>query len=354
MPRAIVTGCGGLIGSEASEYFIRQGFEVIGIDNDMRSQFFGVEASTVPQIRRLLDVDGFRFKKHDIRDRLTIDHLFATEKPDLVVHTAAQPSHDWAVKDPHTDFSVNAVGTLTLLDACQRHTPDSTFVHCSTSKVYGDTPNRLPLEVNDWRVDLPRDHRYYHGIDTTMSIDQCLHSLFGASKASADLLVQEYGQYFGMPTVCFRPGCLTGGRHAGTELHGFLSYLMRATVSGRHYTVYGYGGYQVRCNIHSLDLVRAFHEFHKAPTAGAVYNIGGGRDNACSMLEAIRDCQRIADTELNYTYSDDTRIGDHRWWISDNRAFEHDYPEWGLTISLEEVLQEIHDSNVDQWLTEAA
>lgn len=349
MSTAIVTGCGGLIGSEASEYFIGEGFDVIGVDNDMRAHFFGAEASTWERTTGLTYLDGFRLERLDIRDADGIDRLFRWAEPELVVHTAAQPSHDWAVRDPQTDFGVNAVGTLNLLEATRRYCPEATFVHCSTSKVYGDTPNRIALLEGPMRVDPARDHRYFDGIDTTMSIDQCLHSLFGASKASADLMVQEYGRYFGMPTVCFRPGCLTGGRHAGTELHGFLSYLMRATVQGLPYTIYGYDGKQVRCNVHSLDLVRAFHEFHKAPKAGAVYNIGGGRQNACSMLEAIEMCEGITGYQLGYEISPETRIGDHHWWISDNRPFQRDYPAWDQTHNLSGILRGIHDENVEQW-----
>jgi CDP-paratose 2-epimerase len=268
----------------------------------------------------------------------------------VVIHTAAQPSHDWAARDPHTDFGVNAVGTLTLLQAAREYCPDSPFIHCSTSKVYGARPNDLPLRNFGKRLDLDRTHRYWPGIDTTMSVDLTTHSLFGVSKLAGDLLVQEYGRYFDMPTVCLRPGCLTGGYHSGTELHGFLSYLMKCAITGRPYTVYGYDGLQVRCNIHSSDLVRAFRAFEADPKAGAVYNIGGGRLSNCSMLEAIDLCESITGNTLDWSYDDRARIGDHRWWISDNDAFESDYPEWRMQWrSTEAILRDIYESNLDRW-----
>lgn len=351
MTNVLITGAGGLIGSEAATFFADKGHQVIGVDNDMRAHFFGPGASTAHVLDGLSAKLGERFHSHhvDIRDESAIGGLFHSYRPSLVIHTAAQPSHDWAAKDPRTDFGINALGTLNLLENTRKRTPEATFIHCSTSKVYGDTPNGLPLKRVMQRLDLRPDHRYYGGIDTTMSVDQSLHSLFGVSKLSGDLLVQEYGRYFGMNTVCFRPGCLTGPAHEGAELHGFLSYLMRCAITGKPYTVYGYEGLQVRCNIHALDLVRAFAEFHRSPRPGAVYNIGGGRENACSVLEAIHGCERIAGRELNHTFSDEARIGDHRWWISDNRPFQLDYPQWGLTISLEQTLQEIHDYNVERW-----
>ena len=280
MPVAIVTGSGGLIGSESVAYFVEAGFDVVGLENDMRSYYFGSAASTAPQTDRLLSAYGgsFRSLAVDIRDFDAVSGVFAhhADALELVIHTAAQPSHDWAASEPLTDFSVNATGTINLLEATRLHRPDATFVFTSTNKVYGDRPNLLPLEELETRLELPVGHEYFDGIPTTMSIDSCLHSLFGASKAAADLVVQEYGRYFDMPTVAFRGGCLTGPNHAGAMLHGFLSYLMRCTVTGDKYTVYGYGGKQVRDNIHSADLVRAFAAFHESPRAGAVYNIGGG------------------------------------------------------------------------------
>jgi CDP-paratose 2-epimerase len=266
------------------------------------------------------------------------------------VHTAAQPSHDWAASDPQTDFAVNATGTLNLLEAARICAPDATFIFCSTNKVYGDLPNHLPLIEFDRRLDLSPDHRYYAGIDTSMSIDSSTHSLFGVSKTAADLLVQEYGRYFGMPTVAFRGGCLTGPNHAGAKLHGFLSYLMRCTMAGDRYTVLGYGGKQVRDNIHSADLVAAFDDFHRAPRPGAVYNIGGGRASNCSVLEAIELCQEIADRELDWKLSEANRVGDHRWWISDLGPFQRDYPCWKIRYDVETVLREIYERNAERWL----
>lgn len=352
MPTAIVTGSGGLIGSEAAERLARAGYDVVGIENDMRSRLFGAEASTAHVSERLeREVDGYRTEALDIRDAEGIDRVFAAEakRIELVVHTAAQPSHDWAAKDPQVDFGINANGTLNLLEATRKHCPDATFIFTSTNKVYGDTPNRLPLIDRGSRLELPEDHPYYDGIDTTMSIDMTLHSLFGASKAAADLLVQEYGRYFEMPTVCLRAGCLTGPNHAGAQLHGFLAYLMKCTVTGDHYTVFGYEGKQVRDNVHAADLVDAFLLFHENPKVAAVYNIGGGRANACSMLEAIELCQQIAGRELNWTLSDEARIGDHRWWISDLDAFGADYGGWKPRRDLRQILSEIHAANEERW-----
>lgn len=353
MATVIVTGSGGLIGSESVAHFVRAGFRVIGVENDMRARFFGEGASTAANTRRLEAefADSFQSLEIDIRDVVRINALFADNAADLelIIHTAAQPSHDWAASDPHTDFSVNAVGTLNLLQAARAHASDATFVFCSTNKVYGDLPNFLPLLDHDLRLELPADHRYYKGIDTTMSIDRSTHSLFGVSKASADLLVQEYGNYFGMPTVCFRGGCLTGPNHAGTQLHGFLSYLMRCVMTGEPYTVFGYRGKQVRDNIHSADLVAAFHAFHRNPKSAAVYNIGGGRYSNCSMLEAIADCERIVRRELDWTLADDNRIGDHRWWISDLEPFERDYPDWKLRYDVPAILEEIYTHKAEDW-----
>ena len=269
---------------------------------------------------------------------------------EVVVHTAAQPSHDWAAREPQTDFEVNATGTLNLLEATRGHAPEAPFIFCSTNKVYGDTPNQLPLEEQPTRLELPESHHYYAGIDTSMSIDLSTHSLFGVSKTAADLLVQEYGRYFGLQTVCFRGGCLTGPRHAGARLHGFLAYLMRCTVTGTPYTVYGYGGKQVRDNIHSADLVTAFEAFRADPKPGAVYNIGGGRRSNCSMLEAIEACERIAGRELDWSLDEANRIGDHRWWISDVSDFEADYPAWQPRYGIEDILTELHAVNAERWL----
>lgn len=353
MPTAIITGSGGLVGSESVRHFVGAGYDVIGIDNDMRAQFFGATASTQSVTDALADEFGeFRPLDVDIRDAEQVDAIFGQHAKQLsiVVHTAAQPSHDWAASDPITDFTVNANGTLNLLQATRRHAPDATFVNMSTNKVYGDLPNELPLVELQARLELPETHPWWRGIDTSMSIDRSTHSLFGVSKAAGDLLTQEYGRYFGMPTVCFRGGCLTGPNHAGAQLHGFLSYLMRCTMTGAPYTVFGYGGKQVRDNLHSADLVAAFAAFHKAPRPAAVYNIGGGRVSNCSMVEAIALCEQIAGRELDWTLSEDARVGDHRWWISDLEEFRRDYPEWMPQYDVPSILQEIHDANVGRWV----
>ena len=353
MPVAIITGSGGLIGSESVRHFARNGYDVVGIENDMRAVFFGPAASTAQTSAALQNEfpREFRREEIDIRDADGVLAVFARHAKQiaLVVHTAAQPSHDWAASDVQTDFGINANGTLNLLEAARHHAPDAPFIFCSTNKVYGDLPNHLPLvDVGD-RLELPAEHQFYPGIDTSMSIDGCLHSLFGVSKAAADLAVQEYGRYFGIPTVCFRGGCLTGPAHAGAKLHGFLSYLMRCTVSGDPYTIYGYDGKQVRDNIHSVDVVAAFSAFTDRPRVGAVYNLGGGRGSNCSMLEAIALCEQISDRELNWSLSDEARTGDHRWWISDLRAWETDYPDWELRYDIEGILREIYDVNVERW-----
>jgi CDP-paratose 2-epimerase len=351
-PIAIVTGSGGLIGSESVRHFAALGFDVIGLENDMRAQFFGPEASTSHNTEELkAEVDTFRSLELDIRDTDGVERLFAEHgaKIELIVHTAAQPSHDWAASDPFTDFTVNANGTLNLLQAARNHCPDAPFVFTSTNKVYGDRPNFLPLIETETRLELPEDHHWYDGISIDMPIDTCTHSLFGVSKASADLLVQEYGRYFDMPTVCFRGGCLTGPHHAGAQLHGFLAYLMKCTASGTPYTIFGYDGKQVRDNIHARDVVAAFEAFQRAPRSAAVYNLGGGRESNISMLEAIAACERISGLSLDWTLSDQARVGDHRWWISDIGEFRSDYPDWSLGSDVEAMLREIHDANVERW-----
>lgn len=354
MPTAIVSGSGGLIGSESVRHLVEDhGYTVIGLENDMRARFFGPDASTSRTTKRLVDgLDGFTSLDIDIRDGDAVTRVFREHAADLelIVHTAAQPSHDWAAKDAITDFTVNANGTLNLLEAARQSKPDATFVFTSTNKVYGDRPNSLPLVETDTRLELPTDHEYHGGIPTSMSIDRSMHSIFGASKIAADVMVQEYGRYFDMPTVCFRGGCLTGPAHAGTQLHGFLSYLMRCTLTGEKYTIFGYGGKQVRDNIHSSDVFEAFWRFHRAPKAAAVYNLGGGRRSNCSMLEAIAICERIAGKPLDYELSDQARMGDHRWWVSDVSEFQADYPGFELEFGIEEVLQQIHDANAEQWI----
>jgi len=352
MQTAIVTGSAGLIGSETVKALCARGVRVLGIDNDMRRVFFGAEASTAATRDELAALPLYTHVSLDIRDDTGVGKLFAEHGSDisLVVHTAAQPSHDWAARDPLLDFDVNAVATLKMLEHTRRHCPDAVFIFTSTNKVYGDAPNRLPLVEQDTRWEIETSHPFHGGIDETMSIDQSLHSVFGAAKAAADVMVQEYGRYFGMRTVAFRCGCLTGPAHSGAELHGFLAYLMKCVATGRPYTVFGYKGKQVRDNIHSADVVRAFLQFWDRPTAGGqVYNLGGGRESNCSMLEAISVCERITGRKLTWTYKDTNRVGDHIWYVSGLRKFQTDYPQWRLEYTLESLLQDIYDQNAERW-----
>lgn len=312
----------------------------------------------LPGIRSALKSDlGSRYRhvNFDIRDRDKVERLFEDVGKDilLIIHAAAQPSHDWAARDPHKDFSVNATGTLNLLQATRLYCPGAAFIFTSTNKVYGDTPNRLPLVELETRWEIEPSHKYTVGIDEQMSIDQTLHSVFGASKVSADIMVQEYGRYFGMKTACFRGGCLTGPNHSGTALHGFLAYLMRCVATGRPYTVFGYHGKQVRDNIHSADLVDCFHQYFLNPRGAEVYNIGGGRFSNSSMLESIRICETIAGRELNQSYKDENRLGDHIWWISDTSKFSSHYPEWKQKYDVPAILQHIYDNNVERWMKES-
>jgi CDP-paratose 2-epimerase len=347
MSIALVTGSAGLIGSETSRRFHEEQLDVVGIDNDMRARFFGPDASTTPVRKQLVaTLDRYRHEDLDIREFDAVEALFKSlgRAISVIVHTAAQPSHDWAARDPHTDFHVNATGTLNLLEAARRHCPEAVFIFTSTNKVYGDTPNELPLVENSQRYEIDPAHRFFVGIDESMSVDQSKHSLFGASKLAADMLVQEYGRYFGLRTACFRGGCLTGPAHAGTELHGFLAYLMKCTVQGKPYRIFGYKGKQVRDNIHSFDLVNAFWHFFQAPRVAEVYNIGGSRHSCCSMLEAIAACESISGRRLDWTYVDDNRIGDHIWWISDVSKFQRHYPGWSYRYDLSAILSQIHDA----------
>jgi CDP-paratose 2-epimerase len=341
-----VTGSAGLVGSEAVSFFAHLGFQVVGIENDMRSRFLGEEASTLWNQKRLREEFGpsYRSESFDIRDWEQVNRLFAAlgKNISLVIHTAAQPSHEWAAREPHTDFSVNATGTLNILEAARHHCPDAPFIFTSTNKVYGDTPNRLPLIEQETRWEIDPGHSFANGIDESMSIDQTLHSLFGASKVAADVLVQEYGRYFGMKTVCFRAGCVTGPNHSGAKLHGFLAYLMRCAALGEEYTVYGYGGKQVRDNLHCFDLINCFHQFYLAPRSGEVYNMGGGRFSNASMREAMKICEEITGREMKWAYTGENRIGDHIWWISDVRKFQGHYPNWKFRYGLTEILTEIH------------
>ncbi len=352
MSVAIITGSAGLIGSEAARFFAAKGMEVIGIDNDMRRFFFGDEASTSWNRSRLeSELPSYSHHDVDIRDYGPLQSIFQRycSQISLVIHTAAQPSHDWAARDPFSDFTVNANGTLNLLQATREYCPDATFIFTSTNKVYGDLPNTLPLVEENSRYEIDSDHRYFGGIAEDMSIDQSKHSLFGASKVAADILVQEFGRYFGMKTTVFRGGCLTGPNHSGTQLHGFLAYLMKCAATSVPYTVFGYKGKQVRDNIHSSDLIAAFYEVQQNPGIAEVFNIGGGRESNCSMLEAIDICQEITGKKMNYTYSEDNRSGDHIWYISDLSKFKRRYPSWAIRYDVPHILGEIFEFNKSRW-----
>jgi CDP-paratose 2-epimerase len=344
---AIVSGSCGLVGSETVGFFCEKGFEVVGIENNMRKVFFGQDGSILWNKKRLLkQYKHYSHQAIDIRDEVKINRLFKRLGKDiaLIIHAAAQPSHDWAARDPGTDFGVNAGGTLILLEAFRKYCPRAVFIFTSTNKVYGDRPNHLPLIELDKRYELPESHQYYKGIDESMSIDNCLHSLFGASKVAADILTQEYGRYFGLKTAIFRGGCLTGPAHSGAELHGFLSYLVKCCVIKRKYIIYGYKGKQVRDNIHSYDLVSAFYHFYQKPRCGEVYNIGGGRFANCSILEAIDICQRITGRKLTHAYVRNNRAGDHIWWISDVSKFKAHYPGWKYTYGIEDMIRQIYQT----------
>ncbi len=347
MSVVIVTGSAGLIGAETVRHFAREGHIIAGIDNDMRAYFFGVEASTRWSAEQLkTDFSQYRHYTADIRDYPALEAVFKEYAGEiaLIIHTAAQPSHDWAAREPLTDFGVNALGTLNMLELTRLHAPDVPFIFTSTNKVYGDAPNALPLVERETRWEVEPGHPYAeHGIDETMSIDQCKHSIFGASKVAADVMVQEYGRYFGMKTAVFRGGCLTGPGHSGAELHGFLSYLMKCAMTGREYRIFGYKGKQVRDNIHSKDLVNCFAQFARNPRSGEVYNMGGSRHSNCSMMEAIALCEEIAGKKMNTSYVETNRIGDHIWWISDVRRFQSHYPDWAYAYDIHAILEEIHN-----------
>ncbi len=353
MAVVMVTGSAGLVGSEAVHFYCKRGDTVVGIDNDMRKYFFGEDGSTRWNRDSLMsDYKNYIHHDVDIRDQKAIDAIFRKYSTDLklILHTASQPSHDWAAREPHTDFTVNANGTLVMLECTRQVCPDAVFVFTSTNKVYGDRPNELPLEELPLRWEINSAHHYQPGIDETMSIDATKHSLFGASKVAADVLVQEYGRYFGMKTACFRAGCITGPAHSGAQLHGFLSYLMKCTMTGTKYSVFGYKGKQVRDNIHSADLVSAFDHFSKNPRVAEVYNMGGARFSNCSMLEAIAACEKIAGKKLNWEYAESNRIGDHIWWISDVRKFQSHYPQWKLQHNVDNILQQIFTLNSARWV----
>lgn len=350
MKKLLVTGSSGLIGSEVCKYFDAEGWEVHGVDNNQRAVFFGPQGDTRWNQERLAkDLKNFRHHELDIRNRQGVLDLVAQVKPDAIVHTAAQPSHDRAAAIPFDDFDTNAVGTMNFLEAARRAVPEAPFAHMSTNKVYGDAPNALSLVELETRWDYA-DPAYGHGIAETFTIDQSKHSLFGASKVAADIMVQEYGRYFGMPTCSLRGGCLTGPHHSGVELHGFLSYLVKCNLEGREYKVFGYKGKQVRDNIHSLDVARFIGEFIAAPRCGEVYNIGGGKPNSCSILEAFALAEKFSGKKMVYTYVDQNRIGDHICYYSDLRKMRAHYPGWDISVSLEETVRQI----VDAWKTRGA
>lgn len=345
MKTLIVTGSNGLIGSEVVSYFDQRGWRVIGVDNNMRRDFFGEKGDTRwNQARLISQCKNFTHHELDIRDRSGVDTLIETIRPDLIVHAAAQPSHDLAASRPFDDFDVNAGGTLNLLEATRRHAADAVFVHMSTNKLYGDRPNEIELVEKPTRWDYA-DPKFSNGIPETLPIDHAKHSLFGVSKSAADLMVQEYGRYFGMKTACLRGGCLTGPNHSGVELHGFLSYLIRCNVEEREYTIFGYKGKQVRDNIHSHDVARFMAAFIAAPRAGEVYNLGGGKANSCSILEAFALAEKFTGQKQVYTYVDQNRIGDHICYYSDLRKMRAHYPAWDITLSLEETIRQI----VEAW-----
>lgn len=347
----LITGAAGLVGSESVRYFALKDFAIVGIDNDMRQYFFGENASTDWNRRRLEeDIPSYTHYETDIRDEQAMASIFKEYGADieLIIHAAAQPSHDWAAREPFVDFSVNANGTLVLLEMTRRHCPGAVFIFTSTNKVYGDTPNRLPLIEEEFRWEIDPSHPYSAGIDESMSIDQTKHSLFGASKVAADVVVQEYGRYFDMKTACFRGGCLTGPSHSGAQLHGFLAYLMKCTLENEPYTIFGYKGKQVRDNLHSQDLAGAFWHFFQHPRVAEVYNMGGGRYSHCSMLEGIRLCEDITGKKLNWAYTDDHRSGDHIWYISDLSKFERHYPDWRVTFDLKGILTDIYEGLMER------
>ncbi len=352
MKIALITGSGGLVGSQAVEFFSTKGFQTVGIDNDSRRYFFGPEASTQWNIKRLINqIKDYVHHNIDIRDAESLKIIFSEYNTDIkmVIHAAAQPSHDWAAREPLTDFTINAQATLNLLELSRRYAPETVFIFVSTNKVYGDSPNLLAFVELKMRWELKENHHFYPGIDENMSIDQSKHSLFGASKLAGDILVQEYGRYFGMKTVCFRAGCLTGPQHSGTMLHGFLSYLMKCCITGEQYTIFGYKGKQVRDNLHSFDLVNAFYHFYQHPRSAGVYNIGGGRANSCSIREAIDLCESMTGKKMNFLVDPQARKGDHIWYITNFSKFKNHYPSWGIQYDLKETLKQIYQNNLQRF-----
>jgi CDP-paratose 2-epimerase len=348
MKVALITGSAGLIGSESVAFFADKFDLIVGIDNDMRAYFFGENASTSWNNDRLKEkYSNYKHFVADIRNLTDLEPIFNQYNKDisLIIHAAAQPSHDWAAREPFTDFQVNANGTLNMLELTRQYCPEAVFIFTSTNKVYGDNPNFLPLEELETRWEINPSHHYFkEGIDEMMSLDHTTHSVFGASKVAADIMVQEYGRYFNMKTSVYRGGCLTGPNHSGTQLHGFLAYLMKCAITGEHYTIFGYNGKQVRDNIHSNDLVNMFWNFYQNPRFGEVYNAGGSRFSNCSMLEAIQLCEKITGKKMNYSYTETNRIGDHIWYISDVSKFKQHYPNWNYQHSLFDTLGEMYNS----------
>jgi CDP-paratose 2-epimerase len=355
---ALVTGSAGLIGSEAVRHFAHLGLAVAGVDNDMRRYFFGADGSTAWSLSQLIDElgDAYTHFDVDVRDREALRQVFEKYGSDIsvVIHTAAQPSHDWAAKEPFTDFDVNAVGTLNVLENTRHYSPNASVIHCSTNKVYGDLPNALPLVELETRYEIEPGHPFEQGITEDMAIDHSLHSIFGVSKVAADVMVQEYGRYFGMNTAAFRGGTLTGPAHSAAELHGFLAYLMRCVMEGRTYNLYGYKGKMVRDAIHSHDVLTAFEAFYRNPRCGEVYNLGGGRFSNASHIEAFRMAEEISGREAKINYVDEARLGDHKWYVSSMAKFASHYPGWQLTYDVPAILREIHDANVDKWIPDAS
>lgn len=342
MKKALVTGSGGLIGSESVRFFSEKGFEIYGIDNDMRAYFFGSDASTKWSVAELKkNIPHYHHCNIDIRDNKGVEKIFKKNKFDIIIHTAAQPSHDWAAKEPFTDFGVNAEGTLVMLENFRKYCPKAVFIYTSTNKVYGDMPNNLPLVELKTRYEIDKKHPFYKGIDETMSVDQSKHSIFGASKLAADVMVQEYGRYFNLKTAIFRGGCLTGPNHSGAELHGFLAYLGKCIATGKQYNLFGYKGKQVRDNIHSYDLVNAFWHFYKKPRVAEVYNMGGARHSNISMMEAIEKFEKITGKKANIKYTKTNRIGDHIWYVSDVSKFKKHYPKWDFKYGIDDIMHEI-------------
>lgn len=354
MSVALVTGSAGLIGSEAARHFAGLGLDVVGIDNDMRRYFFGDDGSTAWSLLRLTSDLGEAYTHFDtdIRHRDELEQVFKKYGGDIavVIHAAGQPSHDWAAKEPYTDFDVNAVGTLNVLENTRHHCPEAAFIHCSTNKVYGDRPNSLPLREQETRYEIDPDHPYADGVAEDMPIDDCLHSIFGVSKAAADLMVQEYGRYFGLRTASFRGGTLTGPAHSAAELHGYLAYLMRCVMEGRTYNLYGYKGKMVRDAIHSHDVVTAFEAFFRSPRSAEIYNLGGGRFANVSHIEAFRLAEEITGRGVEINYLDQPRLGDHQWWVSSMARFRSHYPGWRLSYDVPTILREIYEANADTWI----